>query len=514
MFGNLARKNDSKNIKFGAILTYVTLVFSVLNGLVLTPILLKNIGSSNYGFYSFTLSITSWLPLLTNALTASFIRFASVDEKNNAVATKTTSIYFKIILYFCLIASFIFLGALAILFGCRFELHQYSSNENNLIYLLLAISSINSFSSIFFSFFTLFICFKQRFIFVEIVKLLTALLSFCLKVLLVILTKNVIVILVIDLTITLLFGILTIAFANTKLGIPVSFKIKLKDNKILIKEILIFSSFLLLNNIAEQINNHLDVTILGFFANEESVTTYQLSFTFCSYMANIPVAIATLFIPKINEYYAKGEKEKINDLFLKVSHLQLLFVLLVLGGYIVCGKDFIYLWLDGERNDVFLYSLPLLIIHSLPLTVNVAIEIQRAYNKHKFRAISLVCIAFINALSSALCVIFLPKEYAVLSCVICTVVSKFVGVWILFNIYNYKVIKLPINKYLKDAFISVFKTAFCVIFAIGVNRLLSSNHLPIIVCFLITGITYVICYFFVIIIFDNELKSFLRRKNA
>lgn len=503
---------SNHNIKWGAILTYITLVFSLLNGLILTPVILKFAGSSNYGFYSFTLSITTWLPVLTNALTASFIRFASLDDKNLGAPKRIVSIYFKIISLFCLLAVAVFLSVLCILFFSNVSLGQYTLSENHLIYFLLLLSSINSFSSIFFSFFTLFVNFRQRFIYVEVVKLLTAFLGFVLKIILVIFTKRIEIVLIIDIVLTISFGLLTFLFAKFKLSMPIDIRTSLIKNKIIVKEIIIFSSFLLLNNLAEQINNHLDVTILGLFTDSESVTTYQLSFTFCSYMANIPVAIATLFIPRINEYYARGETNKINSLFLKVSHLQCLFVFLILGGYVSCGRDFIRLWLSGQRDDVFYYSLPLLFIHSLPLTVNVAIEIQRAYNKHKFRAISLLLIAIVNALTSATCVLLLPKQYAVLACVLCTVISKFVGVWILFNVYNYKVIKLPIISYIKDASALFIKTFLCAFIALAFSSFLHNNNVSTLVSFLATGSIFVLAYFFGVIINDKEAISFLRKK--
>lgn len=512
MRGNLNSLNN-KNIKFGVVLTYASVFFSIVNTLVLTPIILNNVGDSNYGFYSFALSITTWIPVLTNALTASYIRFATRNEKNENTPRRVTSVYFKIITLFCIVFSLLFVIVLLFLYYANIQLPQYSGGENKIIYILILFSSISSFSSIFFSVFTLYLNFRQKFIFVETLKLAIAIVGFVTKLILIPLTRNVFFLVIVDLISTIAIGVITIMFAFIRQNIEIDIKIKLKENKFLIKEIIGFSSFLLLNNLAEQINNHLDVTILGLFVDSESVATYQLSFTFCNYLATIPVAIATLFIPKINEYYVNNEICKIHRLFLKVSHLQTIFVIMIIFGYMTCGKEFICMWIGYNRVDIFAYSLPLLITHSVPLTVNVAIEIQRAYSKHKFRAVSLLIIALVNALSSTIMVLLIPSEYAVWACIFCTVVSKVIGVWILFNIYNSKVIGLPIRTYLSDFTHVLLKAFVCYAAALGIKHLLLQSHsASTFAVFLASGLSFVIFYTSAVLLRDRVLHNFITNK--
>ena len=91
--------SDSKNIKLGAILSYVAMLISILGALFITNRVLNYIGDYNYGLYSFVNSITSWLTVLSSALASSFLRFQTIESKKNKESTsKTNGLYFELLL--------------------------------------------------------------------------------------------------------------------------------------------------------------------------------------------------------------------------------------------------------------------------------------------------------------------------------------------------------------------------------------------------------------------------------
>lgn len=51
--------NTSKQIKYGAILSYVSIVLNVVAGLIYTPWMVKIIGKSDYGLYTLAYSLIS-----------------------------------------------------------------------------------------------------------------------------------------------------------------------------------------------------------------------------------------------------------------------------------------------------------------------------------------------------------------------------------------------------------------------------------------------------------------------
>lgn len=509
---NIMAVDKMRNIKGGVVLTYVTLVFSIISSLLITPIILKYVGDKNYGLYTLSISITSWLTVITNALSASFIRYAVLDEQEYGNSKRISTIYLKLLSLFSVLFLAIGIATISVLFFSGITLPQYSEGDNKLLYLLLLISTIQTSLSIIFSLFTLFLSFKQRFIIIKSIALSIAILTLLLKLISAIVFKSIVLILLVDLVSTLVSGGLSLFFAIKFSKMSFAIKESLKKNKKMVFSILAFSSFILLNVLSEQLNNSIDKIVLGFFVNAESVTKYQLSFIFPQYLSTIPVSIATLFIPKVNEYVARGDKEKVDALFLSVSKFQAVFVILIVGGYISCGKDFILLWLGQNNLDVFYYGLVLIIVHSIPLCVNIAIEIQRAYGKHKFRAISMLIISLLNALTSTVCVLIFPKEQAIWICIICTAVTKIIGVWILFNVYNAVAIKLPIRRFIMSFSTIIVFALLSYVNSIAAARIVSYFTQRTLWFFLAKGGAFVISFIGIELLFDNRFWKGIIKK--
>lgn len=86
---------DRKNIKFCVVLSYVVMAVSILGSLFVSNIVLIYIGDYNYGLYSFVNSITTWLTVISSSLTASFLRFTSIEAKEFNSTERTNTIYLK-----------------------------------------------------------------------------------------------------------------------------------------------------------------------------------------------------------------------------------------------------------------------------------------------------------------------------------------------------------------------------------------------------------------------------------
>ena len=177
-------------------------------------------------------------------------------------------------------------------------------------------------------------------------------------------------------------------------------------------------------------------------------------------------------------------------------------IFLIVGGFFSAGKEFVTLWLGNDFKDVYYYALVYLALSTVPLTINISIEIQRALGKHRFRAVSYLIIAFINVALSVLFVLLLPKQYAIWGCIIGTVFSSLFGIWIIMNAYNKKVILLPIGKYFLNYGYSLLITIFSCLAAEAISYFfVSAFNLPVIIVFLIKGIAFTLCYVFINLVF-------------
>lgn len=508
------KTSESRNIRGGVILSYLILAVSIIGSLFVTNRVLNYIGDYNYGLYSFVNSIISWLNILSTSLIASFLRYTSIEAKNNnGDVGRTNTIYLKVL--GIMGAGILFVGvfAVGILYFLKINFAHYSWEESQIIYVLALVAVINISITLPSSIFTQFVVYKKRFIFEKSLLLTLTIAQFAAHFLIAYFTKNVVFIAVYSVAATLLTLATNYFFSKKYLDMRFA-NAPIKDNKLLLKSIWAFSSVLILNSVVDQVNSHLDKTLLGFFSKPENVTIYQMGHQFDIYLSSLAVAISGVFAPKIHELCVNDEGDKVNALFLRISKLQAIVVVFVAFGFVSCGYDFVVWWLGKDRINTYYVGSMLMLLSIMPLSVKLALEIQKAKNKLKFRSVLFFFMAIFNALLSIVLLITIDKEYSVFACLAGTVVSSTICQWVAMNIYNSKVMQLPIKKHLLNLTKYIIFGLIGTAVAIGTKFLLSTYSLKPLFMFLIEGFAFVICYLILLLAFDRVfIFSFLKKKN-
>lgn len=508
---NKGKTSEANNTKVGIMLSYVTLGVSIIGALFVTPRVLNALGDQQYGLYSFATSITAWLTVISGALAASYLRFVTKDKKESGTTGKTNTLYLKLFSILG-VSAFIILGIVVTVIKISgLKLSQYSDESNNLILILLVISGLQILISLIFSVFGHFNTYKRQFIFARTLSLCISIVTYALNLIFAILTKTVISIAVISLCLSTISSLITMIYCRRSLKMDFE-KAPLKENKSIIRGIIIFSSFIILNTVVDRINSEVDKTILGIMVNAESVTIYTLAKSFNSYLLILSVSISGVFAPRVHELVAGGKKKELGELFIKVSTCQLVILCLVTGGFISCGLPFVKMWLGDARMMVYYHAIPFLILDVVALSCNFGIEVQRAMNKHKFRAILYIILALINVGISVLLVYLLPKEYAIWAVTIGTVFSVITGNWIVLNIYNHKVVGLPMIKYLLNLLKYIGMTTVAVVIPYFVCCFVSNKLSSNFAIFLIGGSIFMVLYSLLLFIFDKKTVVFLYKK--
>lgn len=594
--------STNSNMKLSVIVSYITLFLSVVGNIVAARFILKYIGSEYYGFYTFSVSLTSYISIISTALSSSYVRFAAIEEHSNEKRLKiVNTIYGKIMIAMSAILLVVALVFVGCLFFGGFSLPQYNEDSRSIIYICVFISLLNVFISIATTVFSLYCNYKKSFLFLRIVSLITTLLTSVFSVVISVISSfssslfGPVFLAISALIIQLLSSIAIMVFSFKYKHISFE-KISLKSEKNLVRAILSFSSILLISAVVDSINTAADATILGFLSNGDFVTRHHYAHSFSTYLIVASSAISTTFIPRIHELIAKDQnividkdvvrkyynsivdlelnnyisakkiykekkynsgnrknalsflkkakkdyvskrafakketkkyiqslKENINkkdnkielsSLFLKICRTQMLIVFLIVGGFYCAGKEFVTLWLGYDFKDVYYYALVYLGLSTVPLTINISIEIQRALGKHKFRAISYLIIAIINVALSILFVYVFPKQYAIWGCIIGTVFSSLFGIWIIMNVYNDKTIGLPIGKYFLNYIYALLTMVFsCLLTEAILYFFISALNLSQIVLFLIKGSSFAIIYLVInLVINPSFIKSLVPQK--
>ncbi len=502
--------SDRNNIKFGTIISVVTMISSVVLHIFYTPFLLNHVGSERYGIYSFATSVTNWFTIVLGALASSYNKFATEKKANDQNDEKNINgVYFILFVFLSLLTVLVSTLFLVLLSTQAIKLDNYDANEQKLIVILLFISITQVVILILSRVFTLNIMLHNKFIWVKGISLFAGILSSVCCIPFLIIGKGIITVALVSLFINAAACILDIVFDVRVLKIGFKFPRDKKYLKDALKTIGAFSAVIFLDEISAIINTSLDKAVLGFKGYKNEVTHYALAYSIF-YIAKSTVALLPSTLnPKINENTYLKEYESNFFIFNFVSFFQLLIWMLILGGFISCGKEFILLWVGEDHLISYYVCGVLLITNIVPATQSCATEILRSQNKHRKRAYIVMGTTILNALITIILVNVLPQEQAIVGCLIGTAISLFLGDWIILSIYNSKAIKMPMGTY----WLSLAKFALITATGIGVvllmDRFLFSNmQVNILLLLFIKGLLFAAVFAtLVLLLFKKNLKE-------
>lgn len=438
-----------KRIKIGAILSYVHIALGALITFLFTPFLIHSLGQSDYGLYNTVGSVVASLHILSLGFGSSYVRyFSKYKEENNKYMIDRLNGMFLIV--------FTLMGIVA--FACGI----YLSNNLKLVFdkglnpqelvtakkmmILMTINLAISFPS---SVISSIITAHEEFVFQKTLLLVKQIASPLIMIPVLLSGAGSIGVIITSFVVNLVADIVNIWFAITKLNTRFAFN---HFEKGLLKSIAVYSSFIAINMIVDQINLRIDKILLGRFCGTLSVAVYSAGYSLYFHVQSFSTSVSNVFTPRTHKVWSnttmtEEEKDKhLSEMFGKVGRIQLLILLLICSGLILFGRQFIYLWVGKAYHNAYYVVLILALSCVVPLSQNMGIEIQRAKNKHQFRAIVYAIMAVINLVLS----IFLCQLYAEVGSAIGTAISFVIANTILMDWYYHKKLHIDISIYWKN----------------------------------------------------------------
>ena len=257
----------------------------------------------------------------------------------------------------------------------------------------------------------------------------------------------------------------------------------------LLKEIGVFSFYIFINMIVDQINWSVDKFILGIFGGTTAVAIYAVGGQINTMYMSLSSSISSVFIPRVNKIVAMDENnnKELTELFTKVGRIQFIILAMVIGGFIVIGQYFINVWAGNDYNNAYYVALLLIVPVTVPLIQSLGIEIQRAKNMHKFRSIVYFFIAIGNVFMS----IPLVQLFGEIGAALGTCLTMVLGNIILMNWYYQVKVKMDMKYFWKQISMLMPCVIVTVLLSLGLSKILVVNS---IIHFLIIGIFYVCVY--------------------
>lgn len=472
-------------LKAGAVLSYVSMGLGYLVSIIFTPIMIRLLGQNDYGLYNLVSSVVSYLSVLNFGFGSAYIRYYSlykVNEDKENIA-KLNGMF--LIIYFILGLVAVLAGILLaintdLIFGAKLSTSELKKAKVLLIILVINLSI--SFPNIVFN---SFIIANEKFIFQNMIQMIK-ILGNPFLVLPALLTGYGSVGMVIATTIlNAIVEIINAIYCIKKLNMNFMFS---NFDIRLMKEMTIFSSYIFINLVIDQINWNVDKFVLGRFHGTVSVAIYGVASQLNNYYIAISTAISNVFIPRVHKMVVSSEDNiELTKLFTKIGRVQLIILALISSGLIFFGKPFINLWAGNNYKESYPIALLLILPVTVPLIQNIGIEIQRAKNLHKFRSLVYFFIALANLTVS----IPLASKYGGIGAALGTALSLIIGNGFVMNWYYKEKVGLDIKYFWKQilritpAFIPPLLFGILIINYINQYKLLN---------FIGFGILYVIIY--------------------
>ena len=494
--------------KAGILITYITMAVNIVVGLVYSPFMLKMIGDSQYGVYSISSSLISFIALLDLGLGQTLVRYISKARALNDTEqeARLNGFFFK--LYSLIAIAALFIGAaIALLYPlvCK---KTMSAEEIHLFRTVFAILLVNVVFSFPMCVFSSTINAHERFFFLKLVNLITVVLKYLCMFLLLKFGYKVVSITIVAAATSIIMQCVYAAYCKKSIKIRFSFK---GFDKGFAGEIFWFSFYIFLNLIIDFLYNSTDKLILGAVAGTTAVTVYSFGIYFQSYFQELSTAMSGVFLPSIVGIYEKEhDMKKISDLFLRVGRLQMAILVLVLGGYTVLGRDFINLWIGKKYADSYYIGLIIMLPALIPLTQNIGISVLRAMNLHKYRSYMYLAIAVINVAIS----IPLAKAYGGKGAAIGTCLATVAGQIVFMNIFYAKRVQIDIKAYWGNLFRIVLAVVPLVLVTFVLKKAVPADTwLSLAVYVAAFSVCYCIVYYFIIANeYEKDLIKNMKKK--
>lgn len=398
-------ENNSKQRKRGAVLSYVSIIINVLIQFIYTPLLIRQLGQSEYGLYSLVSSIIGYLTVLDLGFGNAIIVYTSKyrTQGDAEAERKLHGMFKKVFDIIALIA--IFCGIVLFFNVDNFfgnTMNEIELKKTKVMMLILAFNLGITFS---FTIYSSILSAYEKFTFQKVMSIISAILKPCIMIPLLYLGFK-------SITMTIVITIVNIGillsnyiYCKNKLHISTKF---CGFDKILFKTILGYSIWVFLGVIVDKINWSIDQFILGAISGTVAVSIYSIAGQINSLFVNLSTAVSSVLLPKISKMVARGSnQDELTDEMIKVGRIQFYIILLMTSGLILFGKKFIMYWAGQEYIDSYYCVIMLIIPTAIPLIQNLGISIRQAMNKHKFATLINIFVAIFNLIIS----IFLAKKY-------------------------------------------------------------------------------------------------------
>lgn len=436
-------KRSTAQILRGAVASYGLVIVNTITALLITPWIIKELGTVSYGIYTLGMSLMG-LFMFDFGLGQATARFLSRHlETSNTKAI--TTLYGVIARVYAGLTALLFIVLLGIFLSAETLYARLTAEEIEAFKVVFVLVGAYSLVALPLTPLNGAFIASEEFARLKVADIAQKLISTAL----------------IALALVCGWGLYAVVAANAIAGLgilawklyyfPSLLPVKLdlrKSSSTVAKQLFAFTAWLGLTGMCNLLAIGLAPTILGAFSGVEEVALFGVSRTLEGYIYMIAAALNGLFLPRVTRLLLhRNGPELVTNLMIQVGRIQLIIVGIIFMGFLLFGREFVSLWVGSTYTPSYLSAL-LLIAPSLvylPQQLGRTAMVAAGFVREQ-AAVSLMMVL----LSVALGIVLAPAFGAVgVSLAICIAYSgRNVG----FNIVFRRKLGLEVGRFYRECF--------------------------------------------------------------
>lgn len=395
--------------KAGVVISYISLALNSLVGFIYIPMLIHFLTTEQYGLYQLIGSIIAYFTLIDWGIGNTVTRYYVDAGRRGDVKAQENVLGVSGVIYGVLGAVILLAGIVCFFFIDPVYGKALSADsiiKAKQIYLIMLLNvTVTTVSNIF----AAVINANEKFIFARSLTLFKigmqpvivwAVLSASPNVIALVVAQTLFNFAVIGVNIYYCLGRLKARFAIHSFNMP------------FVKELLLFSVFIMIHIIMDQIFWRSGMLVLGAVAGTAAVAVFSVGLQISSLFLSVSSSVSGIFLPRITYLYTQGEggAREVDSIFIKTGRLQFYLAFWALSGFILLGRQFLRLWVGADFDAAYLAAALIMAGYFLDVIQNAGISILQAKNKHSFRAYLYIIMTVVNF-------------------IVCIPLAKYYGLW-------------------------------------------------------------------------------------
>lgn len=368
-------------IKIGIILSYLTIVVVNIAGLISTPIIVRTLGTDQYGLYLVLGSLVAYIALLDLGITNTITRFVAKYKAQNDLENekKFFSVIFRIIIFIVLIM-LVLGGILYLNLDNLIQTETLKGNLDIIFTLFLSTSIINLISGFLNGYLTAY----EKFIFLKTVNLMKSLLRLGIILALFMQLGSIFFLVLIDFLLAIVV-LLCSLFYFFKVY-PHRFNLSYCD-LIFLKELYKYAFWVFVLGLISQIQWQTGQILIGYKIDNTAVAIYGLGILLGTYYGTFSTAVSSVFIARTTyKVYQENSMQELTEYMVKIGRISAIILMLILVNFVLIGQDFIHLWVGDDYQQAWFVALLIMMVYTVPLLQAIANQVLDAKKLFKFKA--------------------------------------------------------------------------------------------------------------------------------